>query len=562
MGLKHNFYARRRPIRRSPYDADMPRLFRPPVARGAAWLLGLCALSAEAPGRAPDLPSPRRIDAVRAYVKNAWTSLTRSVRDLPRAAEDPKFPRPTGAPWPVYVSCREDRQRLQEELRRTLGPEAARIELRTLPADPRRVEDHGLLYLPRPYVVPGGRFNEMYGWDSYFIELGLVRDGEVERARDMVDNFVYEVLHYGTILNANRTYYLSRSQPPFLTGMILGVFAKTHDREWLRGTLSAVESYYEYWTTLPHLVEGTGLSRYFDLGDGPAPEVARGERDAQGRSHYDRVREAFRSGAVAGMRPEELVPYYDRGTDRLTDVFFKADRSMRESGFDPSARFGPFGIEAADHVPVCLNALLFRMEEETAQILEALGEDQAPRAREWRARAQRRREAMDHLLWDEEAGEYFDYNFRTARRRGYSFATTFYPLWVGAASPHQAERVHAGLSRFEAPGGLLTSAEASGMQWDAPFGWAPLQLIAVQGLRRYGYDEDADRLAAKFISLVVEDFERHGTIVEKYDVRRRSSDVAAGLRFGYGTNEIGFGWTNAVWLELLADLSAPRRTTR
>jgi alpha,alpha-trehalase len=155
---------------------------------------------------------------------------------------------------------------------------------------------------------------------------------------------------------------------------------------------------------------------------------------------------------------------------------------------------------------------------------------------------------------------YFDYNFELKRRRPYEFATTFWPLWVGLASDAQAARVRAALPRFEAPGGLLTSTTVSGNQWDAPFGWAPLQLPAVDGLRRYGFHDDADRIARKFLDLVAKEFEEHGTIVEKYDVQRRESDVSTGIRFGYSSNEVGFGWTNAAFVELLAGLqSRPAR---
>ena len=239
--------------------------------------------------------------AVRAYIKKGWTTLTRSTRDLAKAAPDPKVPRPAGQPWPVYVPAREDRARLEADLKTTMTPEdLARIELRTLPTGTgpggtaAAPSDPGLLYLPRPYVVPGGRFNEMYGWDSYFIQVGLLADGETDRARDMVENFLYEIEHYGTILNANRTYYLTRSQPPFLTEMVLGVYEKTGDKAWLRRTRPAIEKYYRFWTTEPHLIPGTGLSRYWDFGEGPAPEVLSDEKDAQGRTHYDRIREYFK----------------------------------------------------------------------------------------------------------------------------------------------------------------------------------------------------------------------------------------------------------------------------
>ena len=537
---------------------DDRRLRNLAAAGLALALLGTAALPSPGKGERPGvrvspddaLPSPERLQAVRAYIKKAWSTLSRSNRDLPRAALDPKMKRAEGQPSPVYVSPREDRQRVASELKALLGPaELAKIELRPLPADPNTITDHGLLYLPRPYVVPGGRFNEMYGWDSYFIQVGLLRDGELERARDMAANFIYEIDKYGTILNANRTYYLTRSQPPFLTEMVLGVYRQDHDKEFLRAAWPAVQAYYRFWTTPPHLVESTGLSRYYDLGRGPAPEVLSDERDAQGRTHYDRVREYYRTHAVDDY---DVGQYYDRASDQLTPLFYRGDRSVRESGFDPSNRYGPFSIDIIHYVPVCLNSLLYRMEKESAEIARELGRD--GEARNWDERAERRHAAVDRYLWDEQAGLYYDYDFQTRSRRRYQFATTFYPLWVGLASPAQAQKVAANLFRFEAPGGILTSTQVTGNQWDAPLGWAPLQLIAIQGLRRYGFNEDADRLTRKFIGLVTKDFEEHGVIVEKYDVKRRHSDVAAGIRFGYSANQVGFGWTNAAFVELLADL--------
>ena len=528
----------------------MRLMLRSPVL--ARWVLALQVVPpATLPAPSADALSAERVAAVRRYIKDGWTTLTRSTRDLLRAAPDPKMPRAPEKPWPVYLSSREDRRRVEKELEAALKPEErARIELRVLPKDPLSVQEHGLLYLPRPYVVPGGRFNEMYGWDSYFIQVGLLRDGELEKARDMVENFLYEIDHYGTILNANRTYFLSRSQPPFLTRMVLGVFEKTGDKEWLRAAVPAVEKYYRFWTTEPHLVPSLGLSRYYDTGQGPAPEVVSDERDAAGRTHYDRVRDYYRTHPVDEY---DLSLYYDRKADRLTDLFYKGDRSMRESGFDPSNRFGPFSVDIVHHAPACLNSLLYVMETDAAAIADTLG--RAPEARQWRERAQKRRAAVDRYLWDEKAGLYLDYDFRKGARRRYEFATTFYPLWAGLATPEQARRVLANLPLFEAPGGLLTSTRVTGSQWDAPFGWAPLQMIAAAGLRRYGHHEAADRVSRKFLATVVKEFEEHGGIVEKYDVQRRESDVSAGIRFGYSSNEVGFGWTNAAFLELLAGLS-------
>ena len=457
--------------------------------------------------------------------------------------------RKPGERWLLYVAPDESRARVQSELQQVLEAGVMRqIEIRTLPRDLLSIREHGLLYLPRPYVVPGGRFNEMYGWDSYFIQVGLLRDGELERARDMVDNFVYQILHYGTILNANRTYFLSRSQPPFLTRMVLGVYEQTGDQAWLRRTVPAIERYHQFWTSAPHAIPDVGLSRYFDRGAGPAPEVLADEKDENGRTHYDRARDYYRAHEVTDY-DESL--YYDSARDRLTDLFYKGDRSMRESGFDPSNRFGALNVDVIHYAPVCLNTLLYTMEEDAARITETLGD--AAAAGTWRARAASRRDLIERLLWDDAAGLYYDYNFRTRRLRRYDFATTFYPLWAGVASPAHAERVRANLATFEAPGGLLTSTAVTGNQWDAPFGWAPLQMIAVAGLRRYGFHDDADRLAAKFVSLVAKEFDEHGTIVEKYDVRRRESDVAADIRFGYSANQIGFGWTNGAVLDLLAN---------
>jgi alpha,alpha-trehalase len=490
--------------------------------------------------------------AVREYISRTWTTLTRSTHDLPRAARDPKLHLDPAQPSPVYVSRQEDSAEIHKRLESVLTPEELKsIQLRTLPTRSEEIREHGLLYLPHSYVVPGGRFNEMYGWDSYFIQLGLLRAGRTELARNMADNFLYEIEHYGTILNANRTYFLTRSQPPFLTEMILAVFDKVQDRVWLQRSLPAIEKYYRFWTSPPHSIESVGLSRYFDTGEGPAPEVVADERDAQGRTHYDRVTEYYRSHPA--IDDYDVTQFYDRAADRLTDLFYKGDRSMRESGFDPSNRFGPFSVDIIHYAPVCLNALLYRMELDAARIATILGRSSS--ADEWRSRARQRRQNMDRYLWDAAAGLYFDYNFQTGRRRQYPFATTFYPLWAGAASPEQARAVVSNLPRFEAPGGLLTSTEVTGSQWDAPFGWAPLQVIAVNGLRRYGYGAAADRLARKFVSLIVDDFAAHNTIVEKYDVRRRSSDLAAGLKFGYTSNEVGFGWTNAAVLELSAGLN-------
>jgi alpha,alpha-trehalase len=504
---------------------------------------------------APEKASAAQLQAIQKYIKQSWQTLTRSSAQLAKAAPDPKFKVPADGRWPVYVSRRENLKRIEETLRAQMtAADFAQIQLRQLPEKPMDVKEHGLLYLPYPYVVPGGRFNEMYGWDSYFTQVGLVRDNEMVLAKNMTDNFIYQIDHYGKILNANRTYYLSRSQPPFLTQMILNVYRKERNIAWLRSTVPAIEKYYRFWIEEPHLTKETGLSRYYDLGDGPAPEVLSGERDPQGRDHYDLVKEYYRTHEV---KDYDLGQYYDKEKDQLTELFYKGDRTMRESGFDPSNRFGPFNIDIIHYDPVCLNSLLYLMETDTAEILKILG--RAQEARVWMNRAEERKRKINRLMWDEQDGLYYDYNFARKEVRRYPFVTTFYPLWVGVADRKQAARIVANLHLFERPGGLLTSTNVSGSQWDAPYGWAPTEMLAIEGLRRYGYNKEADRITANFLSTILKEFIQHNTIVEKYDVERRESEVGAGLKFGYKSNEIGFGWTNAAFVELYAKLPAARK---
>ncbi len=522
-----------------------------PCARPKATLLALAALAFALLSAQPrSAPGP-----ILEYIRVTWTALTRSNHDLATAAVDPKFrPLPDGR-WPVYVAPTADLRRIEEGLRREMrAADLRQIELRRLPSEVSRLREQGLLYLPFSYVVPGGRFNEMYGWDSYFIQLGLLRDHEFVLAKDMADNFLYQIRQYGKILNANRTYYLTRSQPPFLTEMLLGVYRETKDRQWLANAVPAVEKYYLYWTREPHLTPATGLSRYFDLGEGPAPEVVSAERDRQGRTHYDLVKEYFRTRKIADY---DAAQYYGRKTGQLTPLFYKGDRSMRESGFDPSQRFGPFSIDIIHYDPVCLNSLLYLMEAQMAEILGLVGRDRE--AKMWRERAQTRADRVNRLMWDEQDGLYYDYDFAQKRVRRYPFLTTFYPLWAGFATRELAARVAGNVPRFERDGGLVTSTFESGNQWDAPFGWAPLEMIAIQGLRRYGFTEAADRLSVKFLSLVRDEYRKTGTIVEKYDVVHRTTELSGEIRFGYRSNEAGFGWTNAVFTALLDQLPVEKR---
>ena len=327
---------------------------------------------------------------------------------------------------------------------------------------------------------------------------------------------------------------------------MLAVYRATGDLTWLRKTLPLLEKFYFYWTVPPHLVPGVNLSRYYDFAQGPAPEVELGEMDEHGRNHYERLRVHLQT-ECSGLHDRR--EFLDPTTNELNAHAYHSDRTMRESGFDVSGRFGFANLEVLDIVPVCLNTLLWRLERDIAQVRDFL--DATATVSVWQDRASQRAATITERFWDEDAGLFYDYDLRQNARRVYPFATTFWPMWAGLATKGQAARIVTQLPEFEAEGGLLTSLEKSGCQWDRPFGWAPLNYMAVMGLNRYGYRADARRLARRFVSLVSSEFHRTGTLFEKYDVEACTSDVHGKIDYGYPTNEPGFGWTNACLMELL-----------
>jgi alpha,alpha-trehalase len=417
----------------------------------------------------------------------------------------------------------------------------------------------------------------MYGWDSYFIVVGLLRDGRTELARGMVENFFFEIENYGALLNANRTYYLTRSQPPFLSSMVLAVYeaekrAGQADIGWLARGYPYLEKDYSMWTREPHLAGSTGLARYYDFGDGPPPEGLQDEGGfyrkvishfmvhPEEADHY--LVEQEKGNAPSSPGSSYAITVCDVPTTiarpecesqrvvRLSADYYKGDRSMRESGFDISFRFGAYGAATHHYAPVCLNSLLYKTEKDLEQISKLLGK--GSEAKLWRARAEARKQNIEKYLWDGERGFFFDYDFIDGKRSSYRYLTTYYPLWAGLATPEQAKAVMKNLSGFEQVAGLAMSPENSGAQWDYPYGWAPVQMLAIQGIRRYGFNDDADRLSSKFLSTVLVNFARDGTIREKYNVATASPESQVSV--GYQANVIGFGWTNAAFLELLQAL--------
>jgi alpha,alpha-trehalase len=227
---------------------------------------------------------------------------------------------------------------------------------------------------------------------------------------------------------------------------------------------------------------------------------------------------------------------------------------MRESGFDISFRFGPYGAGTHHFAPVCLNSLLYKTETDLGEMSAILGKKED--SEKWRQRAEERKAAIQKYLWDPAHGLFFDYDFEKQTLSSYQYITTFYPLWAGIATPPQARSVIQHIGIFEQSGGLVMSPYETGGQWDFPYAWAPTQLLAIEGMRRAGFNDDADRVSYKFLTMVMENFRRDGTIREKYDAVTRSSETQ--VTAGYHMNIVGFGWTNGVFLALLHEL--PKET--
>ncbi|KAI8140139.1 neutral trehalase [Fennellomyces sp. T-0311] len=412
-----------------------------------------------------------------------------------------------------------------------------------------------------PFVVPGGRFNEMYGWDSYFIALGLLIDGRVDLAQSMVDNFVYQIQHYGKILNANRSYYLSRSQPPFLTDMALRVYDKLpsneESKEWLRVSLqAAIREYNTVWVAEPRLDPKTGLSRFRPAGKGIPPETE--------ASHFDHVIHPY--AQRADMSVEEYMRAYNEGTveEPELDEYFLHDRAVRESGHDTTYRYEK---RCANLATIDLNTLLYKYETDLADAIRDIFDDdfaddqgEPQLASDWNQRAVERRQRIDKYLWNEEKGMYYDYDTVKEEQSTYESVTAFWAMWAQCASMEQAQRLtEVSLHKFEELGGLVSGTEESrgiisldrpNRQWDFPFGWAPHQIMAWRGFENYDMPEIARRLAYRWLYTITKSFvDFNGVVPEKYDVVSLTHQVQVeygnvGVDFKYVTRE-GFGWMNA-----------------
>ena len=548
---------------------------------------------------------------------------TCTAKSAEKTAAPPKPPRQLYAYYPES----DPRARAAFEKREQVG----HVKLLPLPKKPdpawvaatTRAGRHGLLTLAldeqgrgQPFVVPGGRFNELYGWDSYFIVRGLLEhDEHVELARAMVENQAYEIEHYSKILNANRTYYLTRSQPPFFASTLLEVTRRLGarvDDAWLRRMLrAALREYRTIWTAPPRrlpLCDGdVCLARYFDEATGEPPEVEPGHFDwfyqahALSHGHCRPPAESAESQERFVACAAELGARYRVGTlkDVAIDGFFSHDRAMRESGHDTTFRFYDGEDRCADFAPVDLNALLFKYEVDLATLLGEHFEGEAETASraELCERARVRSRLVKKYLWDEERGLFFDHDTKKRRRSSYLAATTLYPLWASTPNACGATLVEPAMARalrdaalreLEAPGGLMATAPSSlaaispprvlqrsagggfearelGRQWEAPNGWAPHQMLAVEGLRAAGFTADAERLQDRWLyTIAVNAADYHGTVPEKFDVKARSHAVFAeygnvNTDFAYISDE-GFGWMNASFVVGLRELGPRLRS--
>ncbi|NNK87817.1 MAG: trehalase [Flavobacteriaceae bacterium] len=403
-----------------------------------------------------------------------------------------------------------------------------------------------------PFVVPGGRFNEMYGWDSYFESVGLLIDKKTDLARAMADNFQYEIENYGKILNANRSYYLTRTQPPFYSSLIREVYEHTADKNWLRSHLkTAIKEYETVWMVKGKRLTENGLNRYLAEGIGIPPECEEG--------HFDAVLQPFADKYSLSI--SQFIARYDSGdiVEPDLDLYFLHDRSVRESGHDTSYRIDG---NCADLNLVELNAMLFKYESDFAELIrvEFNGEFESYTSAYWIEQAENRRKAVNDFLWDAAKGLYFDYDHKNKVGFDFVSATTLTPLWAKMCSPRQADfLVKNALPLLKEKGGIAGCSEESRgkisrmrpqRQWDYPNGWAPHQMMIWKGLLNYGYKSDAQELIYRWLYMITRNaVDYNGTIPEKYDVVDATHKVFAeygnvGTDFEYITQE-GFGWMNA-----------------
>ncbi len=444
-------------------------------------------------------------------------------------------------PGPIAEGFHTDPSQSMEQHIRALWPVLTRA-----PAPDTATARSSLIPLPQPYVVPGGRFREIYYWDSYFTMLGLVASGRTDLVRDMLDNFAYLIRTVGRIPNGNRTYYLGRSQPPFFAAMV-GLYAGATDTTQALRYLDALEAEHAFWMDgAERVASGEAYRRIVRLRDG----------SVLNRYWDDR--------APPDPRPESFRPDYLLGQtlpEAQREAFYRNVRATAESGWDFSSRWmrDPKDLrtlETTDLIPVDLNSLLYYAERMIAALRAFRGRPgDGEVARRFLRGAADRRRALLTAAYDSATGFFYDVRWRTGERvTDRPTLAAAAPLYFGLATPEQGRAVAARLARdFLKPGGFVTTLIASGQQWDAPNGWPPLEWLAIEGVRRSGRADLADAARDRWLALNRRTYRSTGKMTEKYDVVDLNRRAGGGE---YPTQD-GFGWTNGVALALLEGLIPP-----
>ncbi len=396
-----------------------------------------------------------------------------------------------------------------------------------------------LIPLPHPYIVPGGRFEEQYYWDSYFVMLGLAAEGQWRIIEGMVQNTAVLIRRYGFVPTANRTYYLSRSQPPVFALMVQ-LLAEHKGKGVLRKYVPELLREYRFWMSGKRMLKKTPHNSF--------RRVLQLDKSLFMNRYYD--------NAVTA-RPESLAEDQttaERAASRSPERIYLHLRAAAESGWDFSGRWclDPADlstIHTADIVPVDLNSLLCMLEETIADAYRAMRQPLLEQA--YRKKAAKRAATIRSLMWHDADGWFYDFNFHRHEQTGYQCLAGVFPLFAGIATQEEAAAVAKNIKKqFLKPGGVLTSLTETGQQWDAPNGWAPLQWVAVVGLRKYGFHQLATDITKRFTRLVEETYDKEGRIVEKYNVT--SKGLGGG---GEYVLQDGFGWTNGVYAALKQYLS-------
>lgn len=385
-----------------------------------------------------------------------------------------------------------------------------------------------LLPLPNSYVVPGGRFREIYYWDSYFTMLGLKESREFDLMEDMVKNFAFLIDHYGHIPNGNRTYYLSRSQPPFFSLMV-DLLSEVKGPQVYVLYQPALEKEYDYWmdrsSHTGHLVkmpDGSWLNRYYDQLSIPRQE-----------SHYEDAKTAFT------IHPEKRQAVY------------RNLRSAAESGWDFSSRWlsdpkDLSSIQTTSFIPVDLNSLLYHLEKTLARSYAESGNKL--KSSLYDQLANKRKKAINKYCWSKSRSWYMDYNIQTKKTSNALTLAGMFPFFLKLSDSSKirfAKKIL--VEQFIKPGGVVTTTMSTGEQWDAPNGWAPLQWITIQGLDHYGQPAQAKTIAERWVNLNKKVFATTGKLMEKYNVVDMNMEAGGGE---YPSQD-GFGWTNGVLLALI-----------